>query len=74
MKLYRTAKVLQGQVQGQEFVAARDVRACLDYIQEDDFPVAGWNPNVIEEVGEIYVADSPKVNAKIVKFVDNDEN
>ena len=74
MKLYRTVKALNGQAQGVEFVAARNIREMLEYIEGEDFPVAGWNPNMIEEVGELHVAPAKHIEAKVLKFENNDKS
>lgn len=73
MKLYRTVKALNGQAQGVEFIAAKNVRNLLDYLESEDFPVSGFNPNMIEEVGEIHIAPAEHIEAKVVKFEKSDD-
>ena len=74
MKLYRTVKALNGQAQGVEFIAAKNIRNLLDYLEDEDFPVAGWNPNMIEDVGEIHIAPAGKMEAKVLKFENDDKS
>lgn len=72
MKLFLMGKKVNNQLQQQEFIVAKTINDAIEYIQDEDCEIAGFSPNMLEELGTAYIAPAGKIEAKIVKFEQDD--
>lgn len=72
MKLYQMSVVKQGNVQVMEFVAANTINDAIEFIQSEDFEIPGFNPNMVQEIGNLHIAPAGHIEAKIVRFESDD--
>ena len=66
MKLFLMGYKVQNKLQQQEFVAAQTINDAIEYIQDEDCEVSGFSPNMIEELGTVFIAEKTKPNLKVI--------
>lgn len=74
MKLFLMGKKVQNKLQQQEFVAAQTINDAIEYVQDEDCEVSGFSPNMVEELGTVYIAPAGKMEAKVLKFENDDKS
>jgi len=55
MKLFLMGYKVQNQLQQKEFIAAQTINDAIEYIQDEDCEVFGFSPNMVEELGTVYI-------------------
>ena len=76
MKLFLMGYKVQNQLQQKEFIAAQTINDAIEYIQDEDCEVFGFSPNMVEELGTVYIAPAERVEieAKVLKFENDDKS